>query len=163
MKLDALQDELSYVRIYREDEVGNDDINDALIEPECQTQEVDEIEADAYDELLLTEPLLMKDGELTHATVIGCKRDHNNNPVGTYHHNPLLNTRVYLVQFPDGHVAEFRANMISEAIYNHIDDDGGEELLFADIIGHTKDSTAITQEAALIIREAEQKKPRCTR
>jgi hypothetical protein len=145
-KLDAYQDELAHVQMYREDEDMDDDLDDALNDPEQKAPEVDDIEADAYDELLLTEPLLLRDGQLTRVTIIGRKRDQNDNPVGVYHHNPLLNTRIYLAQFPDGHVAEFSVNMISEAIYSQINDDGAEELLFTDIIGHTRDSTALTRQ-----------------
>ncbi len=70
------------------------------MEPDAQAPDVDDIEADAYDEFLLTEPLLIRDVQLMRATIISRKRDHNNNPVGTYHHNSLLNTRVYLAEFP---------------------------------------------------------------
>jgi hypothetical protein len=90
-------------------------MNMNLVKPEGEAQEVDEVESDAYDELFLTEPLLMRDGQWTLATV-----------------------------------------KLSEAIYNQIDDDGVEKLLFADIIGHTKDSTAITHQEAMAIREEEQ-------
>jgi hypothetical protein len=50
----------------------------------------------------------------------------------------LLNTRIYLVEFDDGHVAEYSANVIAEAIYNQVDDDGLMHSLFTDIIGHRK-------------------------
>ncbi len=159
IKLDALQDELQHIKIYREDEPDDIIDDDMPMEPEAQTRDVDTIEADAYDEFLLTEPLLIRDGQLTRATIISRKRDHNDNPIGTYHHNPLLNTRVYLAQFPDGHIAELSANVIAEAIYDQVDDDGIESPLFQDIIGHEKDKTALTeQEANEIVREEQKGK-----
>lgn len=72
------------------------------------------------------------------ARVVGRKRDTEGNPVGHYNSNPLLNTRVYLVEFDDGHVAEYGANAIAEAIYNQVNDEGFQESLFTDVIGHRK-------------------------
>ncbi len=117
--------------------------------------DVDTIEADTYDELLLTEPILTREGQPTRARIIGRKRDQDGNPVGTYHHNPLLNTRVYLTEFPDGHIMEYSANTVAEAIYDSIDDDGIETLIFDEIIGHESDETAISIEEAALMKEME--------
>jgi hypothetical protein len=57
-----------------------------------------------------------------------------------YNKNPLLNTRIYLAEFPNGHIAEFSTNVIFEAIYTQVNDDGTEELLFSEIIGHEQDT-----------------------
>jgi hypothetical protein len=45
-----------------------------------------------------------------------------------------------LAEFEDGYVAEYSANMIAEAIYNQVDDNGFDEVLFKDIVGHHKES-----------------------
>jgi hypothetical protein len=50
-----------------------------------------------------------------------------------------------LAEFPDGHLQEISANVIAEAIYNQIDDEGHNEQIFHDIIGHRFDSTALTK------------------
>lgn len=50
-----------------------------------------------------------------------------------------MNTRVYLAQFPDGHIAECSANLLAEAIYENVNEEGHEELLFVEIIDHIKD------------------------
>jgi hypothetical protein len=39
--------------------------------PEAQVPEIDDIEADSYDQILLTEPLLIKEGELVRVKIIG--------------------------------------------------------------------------------------------
>jgi hypothetical protein len=77
-----------------------------------------------YDALLTTEPILMHEGEPTKAKVIGRKRNQDGKPVEKFDINPLLNTRIYLTEFPDGRVAELSANVISEALYKQVDDDG---------------------------------------
>jgi hypothetical protein len=78
--------------------------------------------------------------------IIGRKRDPNGNLIGSYNPNPLLNTRVYLASFPNGHIAEFKANLISESIYNNVSEDGTDELFFDAIIGHEQFPTSIKQQ-----------------
>ena len=130
------------LKLYMEDEDENDiEVDNEPFEPEARTPDVDNFEADVYDELLLAEPLLPRGPTLVPARVIGRKRDNDGNPVGNYHSNPLLNTRIYLVEFQDGHVAKYGANIIAEAIYNQVDNNGFQESLFTDIIGHRKKDT----------------------
>ena len=50
------------------------------------------------------------------------------------------------VQFPDGTVQEYAANVLAEALYAQVDDDGNRWLLLKSIIAHKKDSSAPTQE-----------------
>ena len=49
--------------------------------------------------------------------VVKRKQNHNDNPFGNMHDNPMLDTRVYEVEFFDKNVGEFTANMIVENIY----------------------------------------------
>ncbi len=69
-----------------------DNLDNDLIQPEASLPNEDNIEADAYDELLLVEPLLERDGELVRAKITGRKRDNQGNLVGNYHSNLLFNT-----------------------------------------------------------------------
>lgn len=112
--------------------------NEDLSSPEHAAPDIDTIEPDMYDELLLTEPILTKDGKKERATVIGRKRDNNGNLIGQYNINPMHNTRIYLAAFPDGIISEVSANTVTEAIYNDIDLDGFSETFLVDIIGHEK-------------------------
>ncbi len=68
-KIDAYTDELAHFQLLREDEETHND-DDDLKQPEAKAPNIDDIEADAYDELLLTEPLLMREGQLTRATML---------------------------------------------------------------------------------------------
>ncbi len=81
---------------------------DKLKEPEQQARDFSEIEHDAFDELLSTEPLLIREGAEERAKIIGRKRDHEDNLVGEYNKNPLLNTQIYLAQFCE-HTAHKRS------------------------------------------------------
>jgi GH15 family glucan-1,4-alpha-glucosidase len=42
------------------------------------------------------------------------------------------------VEFPDGHVQEYNANKIIEAIYDNVDENGVDELFFEAIVGHER-------------------------
>jgi hypothetical protein len=83
---------------------------------------------------------------LVPAKVIGRKRDSDGNPVGVGNTNPLLDTRVYEVEFPDGHTDAYAANIIAENIYSQVDAEGNQFLLLAEIVDHRKDASAIEKE-----------------
>jgi len=132
-------------QLYREDVPEDNDDNEHF-QPEALQPEQDDIEPDIYDELLLAEPVLQQDGVYARAKIIGRKRDANGNLIGSYNPNPLLNTRIYLTSFPNGHVAKFSANLISESIYNNISEDGTDELFFNAIIGHEQTPISTEQQ-----------------
>jgi hypothetical protein len=67
--------------------------------------------------------LPLKDSQLL-GTVTARKRDIHGNPIGVANKNPILDTRIYEVIFPDGHSAEFAANTIAECIYSQVDSKG---------------------------------------
>jgi hypothetical protein len=72
-------------------------------EPEADRPEADKFTPEAFDNLLSTEVLLLKGDVLVPAKVISRKRDASGNPTGVARANPILDTRIYNVQFPDGH------------------------------------------------------------
>jgi len=131
--------------LYREDEYEDDDMaGQDPIEPDAVAPIIDVIAHDAYDELFHVEPVFHRDGQMLRARIIGRKRDANGNPVGQYNINPILNSCIYLAEFPDGHIQELSANTIIEAVYNQIDGDGFDEQFFHDIIDHCYDSTVMS-------------------
>ena len=44
--------------------------------------------------------------------------------MGTAHTNPILDTRTYEVEFPDGETAEYTANVIAENMWAQCDEAG---------------------------------------
>ena len=46
------------------------------------------------------------------AKVVGRASDRDGMPIGEFNENPILNTRVYDVMFPDGNIQEYSANVI---------------------------------------------------
>jgi hypothetical protein len=48
--------------------------------------------------------------------------------------NPILDTRVFEVIFPDGHVAEYATNVIAENMFAMVDDEGYETAIIKSIV-----------------------------
>ena len=58
------------------------------------------------------------------AKVIGRSKDVDGKIIGDYNNNSILNTMIYDVEFPDGEVQEYSANVIAENIYAQVDVEG---------------------------------------
>ena len=83
-------------------------------------------------------------GELKTGRVRERVRDEDGIPVGTANANPLLDTRSYIVDFPDGEVSEYTANLIAEGMVAQCDADGIDVRLLDEIVGHKKDGNAVS-------------------
>ena len=44
--------------------------------------------------------------------------------VGTYDNDPVINSIVYDVEFPDGTIREYAANVIAQNMLTQVDEDG---------------------------------------
>ena len=58
--------------------------------------------------------------------------------------NPYLDTSLYEIEFNDGHVKSYAANLIAENIYEQLDDVGNKYHLIDEIIDHQKDNSAMS-------------------
>ena len=72
------------------------------LEPDATAFEIGEIGEDLYDYNIASEVILPQGENHITAKVIARKRDADGAPVGKRNNNPILDTRVYEVQFPDG-------------------------------------------------------------
>jgi hypothetical protein len=68
----------------------------------------------AFDKYIGAQLELPLQDAMASATVVGRKHDTEGNPVGRSHTNPLLDTRVYEVGFPDGLTNEYATNVIAK-------------------------------------------------
>jgi hypothetical protein len=109
----------------REDEV-DDGITPLYepTEPEAAMPNADEWDSESFDKYISAQVILPSLGSEILGTVTARKRDVHGNPIGVANNNPILNTRIYEVTFPDGHTAEFAANVIAECLYSQIDSEG---------------------------------------
>ena len=71
-------------------------------------------------------------------------KEPNGTKKGKAHRNPMFNTRTYLVEFKDGSVMEYIANIIAENIYSQVDQEGWSLTLLNEISGHQSLPSAIT-------------------
>jgi hypothetical protein len=74
---------------------------------------------------------------------IARKRDAEGNLIGRENANPILDTRIYDVQFQDGHVESYSANIIAENIYAQVDEEGQCFVLLDEIMNHCKDNSVL--------------------
>jgi hypothetical protein len=109
------------------------DIPDDVFLPDCEDDiaadhdaempEADDFTPEAYNEYLTAEVLLPSMGTVVKAKVTGRKRDADGNPIGKRNANPILDTREYEVEFPDGATDVFTANIIAENLYAQVDEE----------------------------------------
>ena len=82
--------------------LDEDDLDMDAFEQQAEMAEADAYTVESYDKYLSAEVMLPLGDKLQTAKVMKRKRDDNNIPIGIANNNPLLDTRVYQVQFPDG-------------------------------------------------------------
>ena len=70
-------------------------------------------------------------------------RDANGLPIGIVDQNPLLDTRIYEVEYSDGHKTSLSANFIAENMFAQVDDEGNRFQLLSEITDHRTDGSEI--------------------
>ena len=140
--------------------VPGDWVGEADIDPEFQeefekvTNDPNLLEADAnftpdvFDDTYLGMELGLprSGGEVEFARVVKRLRDKDGLPIGTANDNPILDTRVFEVEFPDGHRAALAANIIAENLFAQVDPEGNRHVLFDEIIDHRTDGSETKME-----------------
>jgi hypothetical protein len=119
----------------------------------------------ADEELLSMELALPRDGDFEDpqlARVARRKRDRNGKPIGKAHNNPILDTRVFEVEFLDGQTSAMTANKIAENLFAQVDQDGHRLLLMDEIIDHRQGPDAMSKEDAFLTTSSGQKRRRPT-
>jgi hypothetical protein len=99
--------------------------------------------ADTYDQYVGASVSLPIGNELVSAKVCRRKRMLDGSVTGKANKNPILDTRTYEVEFPDGQIAEFSANVIAQNMYEMCGTEGNQYLLLSGIIGHRKEESAL--------------------
>lgn len=93
-------------------------------QPAIQVKDVGEVTPEEMDNYVGAEIELPFGGSLKAGKVRGRARDANNEPVGKSHSNPLLDTRSYVVEFNDGQLRTYSANVVAQNILSQCDVDG---------------------------------------
>ena len=116
--------------------------------PDADENRYNDILADELkDRYIGVKVLLPQGGKLQEARVFSRKRTSDGKMlIGKGNDNPLLDTRLYHVEFPDGGIGEFTTNVIAESLYSNIDEEGYDLGLLDGIISHRKLDNAISIE-----------------
>ena len=59
--------------------------------------------------------------------------------IGTENENPILDTRMYEVEYADGHKASMAENTLAINMFTQVDEDGNRHVLFDEITDHRSD------------------------
>jgi hypothetical protein len=82
---------------------------------------------------------------------------------GTFDENPQLNSMIYEVEFPEGKLKEYAANMIVENMLSQVDSDGDSLTMLNAIIDYQKDKVvAVPKSDKYVVTRRGQKTPRKT-
>ena len=105
---------------------------------------IDEEDDGLFDKYLNAE--LMFDvgtGEERRGRVTKRAKSASGEAIGKAHANPLFDTRQYVVEFTDGTVENYFANVIAENIYAQVDSEGNQYQLLEEIVDHKSNDSAI--------------------
>jgi hypothetical protein len=91
------------------------------------------------DKMINAEIILQQGDMLQHGEVKRRSIDDNGKTIGTYSDNPIMNSIVYEVDFPDGELKEYAANILAENMLSQVDHEGHNKILMRDIIDYKRD------------------------
>lgn len=115
-------------------------------------QEADDYTPEIGDDTYLNMEVALprEDDGPTFAKVTKRLRDANGIPIGVANDNPILDTRVYEVEYMDGRKASLAANAIATNMFAQIDDDGNRFVLLDSIVNHRTDGTELQHDDAFV-------------
>jgi hypothetical protein len=118
----------------------------------------------AYEQILNAEVSLqlgeeMVTGKVTQRAPLGP----DGKVAGKYDDNPMLNTMIYELEFPNGQIKEYAANIIAENMLTQVDSEGYSFTRMESIVDYRKDdSTAIPKADMYVVTNRGQKRMRNT-
>ena len=113
------------------------------------------------NDLLINAEVLLPEGEHKHmAKVIMRAVDENGQLIGSFDEVPALNTLLYDVEFPDGALKQYAANVIAENILYQVDHNGRHSHVLEGVIDHRRAGSAVGKEDAYVVTRRGQRKLR---
>ena len=90
-------------------------------------------------------------------------KDFEGQPIGKADKNPILDTRVYNVEFSDSENAELGEKIIAECMYAQCDIEGSQYMLIDYIVDHRKDNNAVCKDNQNVTVNGKSYKQKTTR
>ncbi len=100
-----------------------------------------------YDKLINAEVALQLGDEMCSGKVVRRSLGPDGGTAGMYEDNPMLNSVIYDIEFPDGQTREYAANTIAENMLTQVDCDGYSKTLMVGIVDFKKDETTAIPKA----------------
>jgi hypothetical protein len=129
--------------------------------PPSKMPDIDDIkrehDVDTYDQYVGAHVRVHIGNEIKSGKIIRRKRELDGTVRGRENANPMLDTRKYEIQFPDGRSDEYTANVIAENMFAQCDIEGRQFNLMEGIIDHKTDGHAVAP-AAMYIKHGSNKK-----
>ena len=107
------------------------------------TPEADDYTPEAFDQYINSLVMMNRGGVRVKGRVIGRHRNADGVPIGKAHSNPIMDTRLYDIEFPDGSTDAYAANLVAENIYAQVDEEGKKHVIVDEIIDHRSDASAV--------------------
>ena len=108
---------------------------------------------DVYDETYLRMDLALPnrvEPDPQFARVTKCLHSVNGLPIGKASENPILDTRMYQIECTDGDKSLLSANLISENMFEQIDEEGNRHVLMDKITDHRFDEATVKRQDAFV-------------
>jgi hypothetical protein len=121
----------------------------------------EEHDVDTYDQYVGARVRVPTGDDLRSGKVLQRKRELDGTVRGRANANPMLDTRPYEIEFPDGRSDEYTANVIAENMYAQCDIEGRQYSIMEGIIDHRTDGHAVAP-AEMYIKHGSNKKVRKT-
>jgi hypothetical protein len=92
-----------------------------------------------WDKMINADIILQQGDKLQRGKVKRRSIDDNGKTIGTCSDNPIMNSILYEVEFPDGELREYAANILAENMLSQVDHEGHSIMLMKDIIEYERD------------------------
>ena len=128
---------------------GDDDYTTVPMDIKEEAPEADDYTPEETDRYLHAKVLLPRGGEFKMGEIKARKRDLRGLPIGKEDPNPILDTREYVVEFPDGSTDTYLANVIAENLYSQVDEEGRTFQVLSEISDYRRKPGAIPKDSPL--------------
>ena len=164
---EAFSDEKELSTLLNISSVSDHDFN-VFDEDDLQGTELSEDQAfssepEVMDGYIIAQVLLPRNDKLKLGTVIERSVDKHGVPIGRSNNNPILDSREYRVDFEDGEVLDYAANVIAENLYSQVDSEGRRYLLMDSIIDQKSDKNAVAKDDEFVVVNGKRHRKKTTK
>jgi hypothetical protein len=155
---DDIESDVVETPVFERDE----DDHDGEVKQAPDQDDEEEATPEETGDYLGAEVLLPLGDKMVKGRVRGRRRDREGSLHGLRNANPILDTRTYEVEFPNGEAVEYAANIIAENMYAQCDAEGNQYLLMDSLVNYKSDGHAIKVADMFVIRNGRQQHRRKT-